>query len=97
MGLQKPFLLPAKWPDKISPIDRPTTQSLAGSLVLAEQLTAGIKADPMSVKQLVNMWGEQQTIGTAQALCVIAVTPGLDMACYKKLLSRQPRHPASGF
>jgi hypothetical protein len=65
MSLKKSLLVAAEWPDQVGAIDPPTAQRLAGGLVFTDQLTAGIKADPVSVEQLVHMGGEQQAVGTA--------------------------------
>jgi hypothetical protein len=62
--------------------------------VFTDQLTACIKADPVAVEELVHMGGEQQAVGTAQPLAVVAVAPGLDVARHQELLPLQPRHPA---
>ncbi len=75
MGPEKLLLLAAEWPDQVGAIDPPTTQRLAGGLVFTDQLTAGIKADPVPVEQLVHMGGEQQAVGTAYSLRPARYTP----------------------
>ncbi len=94
MGPEKQLLVTAEGPDQIRAIDPPTAQRLAGGLVFTDQLTARIKADPVPVEQLVHMGGEQQAVGTAQPLAVVAVASGLDVARHQQLLPLQPRHPA---
>ena len=94
MRLQKRLLLPAERPDQIGAINPPTAQRLAGGLVFTDQLAAGSKADPVPVEQLVHVGGEQQAVGTAEPLAVVAIAPGLDVARHQELLPRQPRHPA---
>ena len=55
MGAEKLLLVAAEWPDQVGAIDPPTAQRLAGGLVFTDQLTAGNKADSVSVEQLVHM------------------------------------------
>jgi hypothetical protein len=43
--------------------------------VFTDQLTAGIKADPVPVEQRVHMGGEQQAVGTAYSLRPARYTP----------------------
>ena len=57
MGLQKLLLLPVERPDQIRPFDAPAAQGLPCRLVLPDQLTAAVKADPVAVKQFVQMGG----------------------------------------
>ena len=55
MGPEKLLLVAAEWPDQVGAFDPPTAQRLAGGLVFTDQLTAGSKADPVPVEQLVHM------------------------------------------
>ena len=94
IGAEKRLLDAAKRLDQVGAIDPPTAQRLAGGLVFTDQLTAGIKADPVPVEQVVHVGGEQQAVGAAQPLAVVAVAPGLDVARHQELLPLQPGHPA---
>jgi len=88
MGMQERLLLAAERPDQVGTIDPPAAQRIAGRLMLTEQCTPGIEADPVTVKQLVHMGGKQQAVGTAEPLAVVAIPPGFDVARHQKLLSR---------
>jgi len=75
MNLKKSFLVTAERPDQVGAIDPPTAQRFAGGLVFTDQLTAGIKADPVPFEQRVRMGGEQQAVGTANSLRPARYTP----------------------
>jgi hypothetical protein len=55
MQLQEPLLLPGEGAENMRSLDPPTVQGFSSCLVSPDQLTAGIKADPVAVKQLVEM------------------------------------------
>jgi hypothetical protein len=55
MQLHEPLLFPGEGAENMHPLDPPTVQGFSSSLVSPDQLTAGIKADPVAVKQLVEM------------------------------------------
>jgi hypothetical protein len=55
MGPEELLLVAAERPDQVGAIDPPTAQRIAGGLVFTDQLTAGIKADPVLVEQLVHI------------------------------------------
>ena len=54
--------------------------------MLPNQLAIGIEADPMAIKQFVDVGGQQQSIGTIKALLIGTVPPGLDMASNQEFL-----------
>ena len=55
MRLQKALLLPTERPDQVRSLYPPAAQRLARKLVLAQELTPFIEADPVAVKQLVHV------------------------------------------
>ena len=55
MQLQEPLLLPGEGAENVRPLDPPTVQGVSSCLVSPDQLTVGIKADPVPIKQLVEM------------------------------------------
>ena len=97
MGSEKVLLFAAERPDQVRPCNPPAAQRILGCFVLAEQLTVGIKADPVAVEQFVHVRGEQQAVGTVEAPAVVAVPPGLDVARHQELPPRQARDPAGRF
>jgi len=72
MGMQERLLLAAERPDQVGTIDPQQRNASRAGLMLTEQCTPGIEADPVTVKQLVHMGGKQQAVGTAEPLAVVA-------------------------
>jgi hypothetical protein len=60
---QKPLLLKAERPDQIRTIDSPATQGITGGFMAPNQLPALFKADPMAIKEFVDVGGEQKPVG----------------------------------
>ena len=63
MSREKHLLLPTKRPDQIRPINSPATQGITGGLMSPNQLAIFFKADPMVIKEFVDVGGEQQAVG----------------------------------
>ncbi len=94
MQLQILLLLKRKRLNHIRTLNPPTLQRITGSFVLPNQLTIAIEADPMAVKQFVDMGRQQQTIRTIKPLRMSAIAPRLDVACNQEFLPSQTCHPA---
>ena len=61
---EKDLLLPTKRPDQIRPIDSPATQGIPCCFMAPNQFPVLFKADPMAIKELVDVGGEQKPVGT---------------------------------
>jgi hypothetical protein len=60
---QKLLLLPTEWPNQIRPINPPTAQGIPCCFMPPNQLPVLFKADPMAIKEFVDVGGEQQAVG----------------------------------
>ena len=60
---QKILLFPTERPDQIRPINPPATQGITSGLMPPNQLPVLFKADPMAIKEFVDVGGEQQAVG----------------------------------
>jgi hypothetical protein len=60
---EKYLLFTTEWPDQIRPINSPATQGITGRLMAPNQFPALFKADPMAIKEFVDVGGEQQAVG----------------------------------
>ena len=96
MGPHEALLRTSKRPDQVGPLDAPAAQGLPCCFVEPDQLTTGVKADPVPIKKFVYVGREQQAVGAAQPFAVVAGSPGFDVARHKEFLPCQTRHPAGG-
>ena len=59
MKTQEVFLFAAECLDLVGSLNPPATQGLASRLMAPDQFTGGIEADPVAIKELVDMGREQ--------------------------------------